>query len=206
MGHAHVDAEGRLRRIDLTGGDPGFHVRPQRRARPPARRRRFEPRHARRRQPGPSGLDRGRRARPAVHRRRPHRRPARRDGMRRTWLHTDHVGSLVLVTDASGEVVLPSSSIPTVGCSRATARPWHRKASPPARPPGPTSSCSVLAGTARASAGSSRRIRSSPTRTTRSRGTRTCTPATTRRATSTPRAATSGRSSAWCWRQSRSSH
>ncbi len=25
---------------------------------------------------------------------------------RRTWLHTDHVGSLVLVTDASGEVVL----------------------------------------------------------------------------------------------------
>ena len=81
----------------------------------------------------------------------------------------------------------------------------YRKASRRARRPGPTWSCSVLVGTARASAGSCRRIRWSPTRTTRSRGTRTRTPATTRRATSIPPAETSGRSSAWCWRRSRSS-
>ena len=48
-----------------------------------------------------------------------------------------------------------SSSIPTGGSWCATARPWYRKGSRPARRPGPTSSCSVLAGTARASAGSS---------------------------------------------------
>ena len=102
-----VDAEGRLRRIDLTGGAHQEFTYGHNGAL--ARRRDVDgANHVTRDVASPDRLvwiedgalvlqftDGGRIV-------------ARHDvnAMRRTWLHTDHVGSLVLVTDASGEVVL----------------------------------------------------------------------------------------------------
>jgi RHS repeat-associated protein len=103
-GDHQIDAEGRLRRIDLTAG--GHEELTYAHHGGLARRRRFDAAGAMTEAISPDGLIRFEDGVLVLQFTDGNRIVAREQAGDRTWLHTDHLGSVVLATDATGASVL----------------------------------------------------------------------------------------------------